>query len=94
MARQSKEFASCVSIDFRGEKASTIAALRHYDMLVFINSTRFMSASIVAERPTFLVDTLAWLRQEPPPHVRGLYGFFAQRFFNHRFSPALERLHN
>lgn len=94
MARQSKEFASCVNADFRGDTTSNSTPLLDYDMLVFINSTRFMSASVVAKRPTFLVDTLAWLRQEPPPNVAGLHAFFGQRFFNHRFSPAIERLHN
>jgi hypothetical protein len=92
MARRSKEFSAYFDLDFRNGPDAAARALRDFDVLVFINSTRFITATIVEGRPTILVETLAWLRDTPPPCASLLTAFFAQRFFDHAFAPALKAL--
>ena len=94
MARSSNAFSSCVELDFNSRPACVAKQLASYDVLVFINSTRFISAAATEGRPIILVETLAWLRDAPPPCSSLLSAYFAQRFFHHPFSPELEALDN
>lgn len=94
MARRSNEFSSCMHIDFRGSTSAAEQMLMEFDALVFVNSARFITSSLMANRPTILVETLAWLRSTPPKQVANLRGFFVQRFFDHPLSSALETAPN
>jgi hypothetical protein len=94
MARLSDEFSSCVDLDFCNGEEAAAGLLPNFDVLIFVNSTRFISRSIVAGRPVILVETLAWLRDAPPPCSSLVSAFFAQRFFDHAFSPALNSMAN
>jgi hypothetical protein len=68
--------------------------LASFDLLIFINTTRFISELTTAGRPTILVESLAWLRETPPPCWSLLSAYFAQRFFHHPFARELEALEN
>lgn len=94
MAYRSNEFSTCMKLDFRGSPTTAEQLLLGFDALVFVNSTRFLSESVTTQRPTILVDTLAWLRVTPPPLVANLRAFFAQRFFDHEFSSVLKGIPN
>lgn len=94
MARQSDEFSACVPLNFHNGAGDASALLAGFDVLIFVNSTRFISASLISGRPAILVETLAWLRDEPPPGAPMLCAFFAQRFLDHPFCPALEAMAN
>ena len=67
MARSSNEFSSCVRLDFSSDGESVNERLSSFDVLIFVNSTRFISASAKPGRSMVLVETLAWLRENRPP---------------------------
>lgn len=94
MARRAGEFSSYVHLDFRTDREIVTSLFSAYDVLVFVNSTRYMAQVIKLGRPTILVETLAWLREEPPQGASALSGYFAQRFFDHPFGPQLEAIKN
>lgn len=94
MAELSKEFTSCHHLDFGASAIAAARTLSQFDVLVFINTNRFISRLVVASRPAILVETLAWLRNEPPACAPVLKSFFAQRFFSHPFAPSVELLAN
>lgn len=94
MARRSHVFSSCVELDFGAGPECVARRLAPFDVLIFINTTRFISASAVGSRPTVLVETLAWLRDVPPPCSPLLSAYFAQRFFHQPFTPELVSLSN
>lgn len=94
MARGSNEFSTCIHLDFSAEIESVEKQLSSYDVLVFINSTRFILPSITTGRPTILVETLAWLRDARPPCAPLLSAYFAQGFFHWPFASELESMEN
>ena len=94
LARSSKEFSSCIELNFNSRRECIAKLTAPYDVLIFVNTTRFISTPVTVGRPTILVETLAWLRDKPPSCASLLSVYFAQQFFHHPFSHELDALCN
>jgi hypothetical protein len=66
MAQRSQEFSNCFRLDFEASKDSAVQLLSTYSTLVFVNTTRFITASPQSGQSIILVETLGWLRGSPP----------------------------
>lgn len=93
MAQRSGEFSSCVRLDFGAPDHRAPDLLAAFQVLVFVNSTRFIPAPRT-NGSIILVDTLAWLRRSRPSSADSLTAYFAQRFFDHPFAAELVSMEN
>ena len=94
LAKQSNEFSTTARLNFACDADCAAERLSEYEVLVFVNSTRFIEASSKVAESVIFVDTLAWLRDSRPKCHDLLDSYFAQRFFQHPFSPDLMALEN
>jgi len=89
LARASGAFSNCVKLNFNTPADIVAEYLSRYSILVFVNSTRFISAASRFRGSIVFVDTLAWLRDGRPQNLPEHIPYFAQRFFEHGFAPEL-----
>ncbi|MCP4099448.1 MAG: hypothetical protein GY748_24770 [Planctomycetaceae bacterium] len=94
LARSSGVFSShfCLPLNTEANKAGEY--LKQFDVLVFVNSTRFITAALAKTIKIVLVETLAWLRDAAPACHPLLSAFFAQKFFDYKFPNKLTDLEN
>jgi hypothetical protein len=94
MARRSKEFSSCVRLDFKTDEAHARELLAEYSVVVFVNTMRFLQAASNSCDAVIFVDTLAWLRTSQQLPSAPLSAYFAQRFFDYPFPTKLRAMRN
>jgi hypothetical protein len=92
LARRSNEFSECIRLDFGSSQEGAARLLSSYKILLFVNTTRFITPSSKTGRTVVLVDTLGWLRASKPSSFSSLSAYFAQRFFNHPFASDIESM--
>ena len=94
LARSSAAFGDCLKLPFNAAPNVAEDALAEFDILLFVNSTRFITPSLAEKLSVILVETLAWLRDGPPDCHSYLRAFFAQNFFNRSFPEEIANLEN
>src|ERR1700735_5307211 len=94
LAQRSNEFSECIRLNFGSSPEGAERLLSSYKILLFINTTRFITPSSKAGRTVILVDTLGWLRASRPSCFSFLSAYFAQRFFDHPFASDIELMDN
>lgn len=91
-AKRTGEFTESLELDFASPPSIVHSHLSGFDCLLFINTTRFISATSALSSPIMLLETLAWLRQSQPDYSHLLTKYFAQRFLDRGFADALEEM--
>ena len=94
MAQRSAEFSECVRIDFNSPTRLVWEALSSFRVIIFVNTTRFISPDLSDGRSVILVETLGWLRTAQLSCSDAIKAYFAQVFFEHPFSSELKSMRN
>ena len=89
LAACSGAFHHCRQLSFSSSTAMAPVKLTDFRVIVFVNSTRFITAPPNNEQTIVFVDTLAWLRKSIPTFANSVDAFFAQRFFGQQFLEEL-----
>ncbi len=90
LALASREFRKCIRLDFNAPPNKVGEIMSRYRSVVFVNTTRFLTASSQKGNSLVFVDTLAWIRRSGISSLPPLSAYFAQRFYNHCFADDLE----
>lgn len=92
LAQKSRAFNRCIRIDFTQRIEHIQECLAKFQVLVFINTTRFIGAWCKANHYVIYVDTLAWLHGEPPPNAGLAHSYVGQTFFHHPVCDQLSQM--